>query len=174
MRINTPGDHVAGPPAPEDFVHETTPTTITCADESATTAVATRLAPLLRGGDLLALTGDLGAGKTFFARGLARALGVTEPVTSPTFTIVQEYPAPPWRLYHVDLYRLTDAEQAVAFGIDDYLDDPAGITVVEWPDRLGPLLDSRAWRLEFSITGPTSRRLQVRPPAGRGEFPPAD
>jgi len=67
----------------------------------------------------------------------------------------------------VDLYRLGDAEQAVAFGIDDYLDDVSGITVVEWPDRLGPLLDERAWRLELSITGPSSRQLRLQAPAGR-------
>jgi tRNA threonylcarbamoyladenosine biosynthesis protein TsaE len=135
--------------------------TIDCPDEAATLAAAADLAASLRGGDLVALSGDLGAGKTVFARGLARALGVREPVTSPTFTIVQEYDAPPWRLYHVDLYRLDDAAQAVAFGIEDYLDDPAGIVIVEWPDRLGPLMDPGAVQVELSVTGPNSRRLRI-------------
>lgn len=138
--------------------------TVDCPDPAATDALAAALAPHLRGGDLLALHGDLGAGKTHFARALARALGVTDPVASPTFTIVQEYEAPPYRLYHIDLYRLETPADAIAFGIDDYLDDPVGITLVEWPERLGELLDARAIRLDLAITGPDSRRIRLRAP----------
>ncbi len=100
-------------------------------------ALARRLAP----GSVVALYGDLGTGKTVLARGMARALGVPEPVVSPTFTIVQEYrtPAGLW-FYHLDLYRIDGVEAALGFGIEEFLFAPNAITAVEWPERIAPLL----------------------------------
>ncbi|OPZ24853.1 MAG: tRNA threonylcarbamoyladenosine biosynthesis protein TsaE [Lentisphaerae bacterium ADurb.BinA184] len=108
---------------------------------AATEALAARLARRLANGQTLALHGELGAGKTVFARGVARGLGITEAVTSPTFTVVQEYPRPDggW-FYHLDLYRIAGARDAEAFGIEDYLFAPDGVSVVEWPERIAELL----------------------------------
>ncbi len=108
--------------------------------EAETEALGRRLAARLVGGELIALHGELGAGKTVFARGLARGLGITEVVTSPSFTLVQEYRGPALRLYHVDLYRLNGAADALAFGLDELIADDQAVTVVEWPERLAGLL----------------------------------
>lgn len=87
---------------------------------------------------VLALVGDLGSGKTCFVKGVADALGVRQPVTSPTFTIVNEYSGTR-RLAHIDLYRISSPDEALALGLDEYIDGE-GITAVEWPDRAGDLL----------------------------------
>ena len=90
----------------------------------------------LKKGSILLLYGGLGAGKTAFTRGFARGLGITEPVSSPTFTIVQEYAIPSGgMLYHMDLYRIDDPDSALAFGIDEFLEDPDAFCVIEWPER---------------------------------------
>jgi tRNA threonylcarbamoyladenosine biosynthesis protein TsaE len=111
--------------------------------ENMTSQVGHDLAALLHPGCVVALYGDLGAGKTVFSRGMARGLGITEPVTSPTFTVVQEYPRPHggW-FFHLDMYRIDHEEAALAFGIEEYLFVPDGITVVEWPERIEGLLES--------------------------------
>jgi len=82
---------------------------------------------------MIALIGPMGAGKTHFAKGLARGLGYTGEVTSPTFSIVQEYHGGRMPLFHFDLYRMKDAEEVIAFGWDDYLDQ-AAVLLVEWAD----------------------------------------
>lgn len=97
---------------------------------------AGELARSLKKGSILLLYGGLGAGKTAFTRGFARGLGITEPVSSPTFTIVQEYAIPGGgMLYHMDLYRIDDPDSALAFGIDEFLEDPDAFCVIEWPER---------------------------------------
>ena len=109
------------------------------ANES-TQALGAALASLLRNGQVVALHGDLGAGKTVLSRGVARGLGITEAVTSPTFTVAQEYQAPDGRRFnHLDMYRIDDERSALAFGIEEDLFDPDAITPVEWPERLAGL-----------------------------------
>ncbi len=107
-----------------------------------------RLGMLLRPGDVVCLEGDLGTGKTCLVQGVGLGLGLTEPVTSPTFTLVAEYrpPRPAPALYHVDVYRLDDAPlEALAFGLDDYLGGD-GVCVIEWADRVEALLpEERLW-----------------------------
>jgi len=121
-------------------------------NEASTEALARRLAPFTAPGDVLALWGDLGVGKTVFARAFVRARGdALEDVPSPTFTLVQVYEpldgadAP---TYHFDLYRLKSFEEAYELGIEEAFAD--GISLVEWPDRLGALLP--AHRLDIKLT----------------------
>ena len=116
--------------------------TVTTRSESETEGIGRRLGSALPAARVVALRGDLGAGKTVLTRGIARGMGIGEPVTSPTFTIVQEYACPDGRwLYHLDMYRIDGPESALAFGIEEYLFTPDAITVVEWPERIAELLD---------------------------------
>ena len=108
------------------------------AGPAATAALAGRLAPHLRAGDVVALAGAIGAGKTTFARGLIAALGGGEEVPSPTFTLVQVYDVAPAPVWHFDLYRLTAPDDVLELGLDEALGE--AIALIEWPDRLCALL----------------------------------
>jgi tRNA threonylcarbamoyladenosine biosynthesis protein TsaE len=121
----------------------------------ATEAAAARLARHLRRGDLLLLEGEMGAGKTTFVRGLARGLGVTGDVMSPTFQLVRVYRGP-MQLAHVDLYRLADAAELADLGIDELLDE--GAVVVEWGDRLR---EPGAARIAIEALDESRRRLRI-------------
>lgn len=102
-----------------------------------TQRLGVRLGELLRAGDLVCLEGALGAGKTCLAQGIGRGCGVAESLVSPTFTLIHEYQRPQddWRLYHVDLYRISGAQEALDLGLGDYVDDESAITLIEWPER---------------------------------------
>ena len=120
--------------------------------------MAHELAP----GAVVLLCGDLGAGKTVFSRGFARGLGVVEPVSSPTYTIVQEYALADGRhLYHMDLYRITDEHAALGFGVDEFLDDPGAISLVEWPERIAGLLPDDAVRVELKHLSAEEREIRI-------------
>ena len=121
--------------------------------DEATLALGALLAKYLKYGQVIALQGDLGAGKTVISRGVASGLGITEPVTSPTFTVAQEYRTPDghW-LYHLDMYRIDDEMSAVAFGIEEYLFSPTAITLVEWPERIAKLLEGKKSCVTIHIT----------------------
>ncbi len=103
-----------------------------------THALGRRIGAVLRAGDVVLLGGELGTGKTVFTKGLAVALGITEPVVSPTFTVVREYDAP-LPLVHVDVYRLDHLQELHDLGFDDLVGSDA-VTVVEWGDRVSALL----------------------------------
>jgi tRNA threonylcarbamoyladenosine biosynthesis protein TsaE len=127
--------------------------------EDATAALAFCVGALLRPGDMVALRGDLGAGKTAFARALIQSLGdPDDEVPSPTFTLVQTYETPAGSIWHFDLYRLSGPDEVIELGWDEVRAD--GIALVEWPDRLGSLLP--ADRLDIAISfggaGPDARR----------------
>lgn len=123
------------------------PLRCTTASAAATRALAAAMAPLVRDGDLLVLVGDLGAGKTAFTQGLSTALGVDEPVTSPTFTLANRYEG---RVVvnHLDVYRIEALAEADDLAIDELLDD--GVTLIEWGDVILPTLPDD--RLELRIT----------------------
>ena len=111
-------------------------------------------------GWVIALTGDLGAGKTQLVKGIARGLGVTQRVHSPTFTLVNEYGGGRLRLFHLDLYRLETREQILSAGLEEYL-QPDGVAVIEWAERLedGTKNDGNIITVKLEITGDTERRI---------------
>ncbi|MGN0866991.1 MAG: tRNA (adenosine(37)-N6)-threonylcarbamoyltransferase complex ATPase subunit type 1 TsaE [Oligosphaeraceae bacterium] len=127
-----------------------------------TLAMGMALAPSLEDGTVIALAGDLGCGKTVLSRGIARGLGIVEAVTSPTFTVAQEYRRPDGKfLYHLDMYRISDENDALAFGIDEFLFQPNAITLVEWPEQIAGLLDSpRRLTIRFQHLAEGQRALE--------------
>jgi tRNA threonylcarbamoyl adenosine modification protein YjeE len=129
---------------------------IDLADEKATETLAARLAAVARPGDIIALQGELGAGKTSFARAFIRAHGGDEAVPSPTFTLVQTYDLPGGRVWHFDLYRLRVAEEAWELGIEEAFDD--GISLIEWPERLGTLMPRRRLLVALDFAATSSAR----------------
>ena len=124
-----------------------------------TEALGQTLAKTLTPGTLLALRGDLGAGKTAFVRGLAAGLGYCGRVTSPTFTIVNEYEGPV-PLFHFDLYRLGSEDELYDIGFDEYL-ARSGICAVEWSERAPELMASAQLQVTISRLDETSRRIVV-------------
>ena len=141
-------------------------------DPRATEALAAGLAGLLRPGDVVALTGELGAGKTVFARALIRRLARNAgadagEVPSPTYTLVQPYELPGLTAYHFDLYRLSAADEALELGIEDAFAD--GISVIEWAERIAPLLPARCFRVRLDFgAGETERVASLSGPFPRG------
>ena len=130
--------------------------------------LASRLAAVICAGDVVALSGDLGAGKTSFARGVLRGLGYIGEVPSPTFTLVQHYDTVP-EVWHVDLYRLSSAEEADSLGL--WETDAA--LLIEWPERLGTRLPAEALILRLEGAGDMPRRLTATvPKAWEGRWPP--
>lgn len=125
--------------------------------EADTHAVAAELSDFLKVGDIIALDGTLGAGKTAFARALINALpGIAEDVPSPTFTLVQTYQRGNAEIWHFDLYRLEDPEDAFELGIEDAFAD--AISLIEWPDKLGPYLPNRHLRIILAQDGESDTR----------------
>ena len=114
--------------------------TITTHSAAETEALGERLAARLTGGEVIAYTGDLGAGKTAFTRGLARGLGITDRVTSPTFTIVNEYEGGRLPLFHFDMYRLSSSDELYDIGWEDYL-ARGGVCAVEWSEIVSDALE---------------------------------
>lgn len=132
-------------------------------DAAATARLGAALGAVLRAGDVVALTGDLGAGKSALSRAAIRArLGDPEAeVPSPTFTLVQTYEMAELEIWHVDLYRLEGRADAIELGLDEAFVDSA--CLIEWPDRLGPDLPARALRIEIVHEG-EGRRARIAAP----------
>ncbi len=150
-------------------VTERTVLALRLADEAATADLAWRLAGLARRGDVIALSGDLGAGKTRFARSFIAALQPTaEEVPSPTFTLVQTYDTRSGSVWHFDLYRVNRPEEAWELDIEEAFAE--GIALVEWPERLGGLLPRRSLTvsLGFVASQPGARTAQLD---GAGDWP---
>ena len=129
-------------------------------DEAATEALAAHISALAEIGDVIALSGDLGAGKTTFARAFIWARGETGEVPSPTFTLVQVYEFPGAPIWHFDLYRLRSPEEAWELGIEDAFTE--GISLIEWPERLGPLLPTHCLQITLLFEDrPEARRTVI-------------
>jgi tRNA threonylcarbamoyladenosine biosynthesis protein TsaE len=133
-----------------------------------TQQVAEALGKLLQPGDLLCLSGDLGAGKTTFTQGLARGLGVEEPISSPTFTIIKEYDEGRIPLYHMDIYRLGEQAAEEALGFDDYFFGE-GVSVVEWAEWLQEMLPEDRMQVTLANLSPTDREITFSATGPRSE-----
>lgn len=139
----------------------------TTAGEEQTEALGVRLGQLIQPGAVIAYTGDLGAGKTAFTRGLARGLGIPDRVTSPTFTVVNEYEGGRLPLFHFDMYRLGSSDELFDIGWEDYL-ARGGVCAVEWSENVADALERDTVRVDIRRGGEESRRvISVEPvPAG--------
>lgn len=129
--------------------------------EQETERLARELANRLKPGSLIALEGDLGAGKTTFAKAFAQALGVKETVSSPTFTIIKEYEDGSVPFYHMDVYRISQAE-ADELGLEEYFYGK-GITLVEWASRIADLLPEERLEMTIAGSGYARRTITLRP-----------
>jgi tRNA threonylcarbamoyladenosine biosynthesis protein TsaE len=133
--------------------------------EADTELFAIELAWTLKPGCIVALHGELGAGKTVFARSFAKGIGVTEQVSSPTYTIVQEYPLDNGTIFfHLDLYRIDNPDSALAFGVDEYFAEPNAYTLVEWPERVSTILPETTIHIHIRHTGEFSRQITLKMP----------
>jgi tRNA threonylcarbamoyladenosine biosynthesis protein TsaE len=133
--------------------------TVVCASAEATRVLAAGVARRATPGTVIALSGDLGAGKTCFIQGLAAGLGVEGPVTSPTFIMIAEH-AGRLPLYHVDLYRTESLGEIRRLGLEELLDGP-GITAIEWAEKAEPLLPARAIRVTIRGAGDEPRAVEI-------------
>lgn len=137
--------------------------TFICNSEEQTAALATRMAPHLNGGTYISLEGDLGAGKTFFSRALARSLGISEPITSPTFVLQKSYDVPDHpsitRLFHYDFYRIADYSELIDVGFEDH--DAQTLVLAEWGDLFLNDFPVNPVRIQFSTQSDNSRLIAV-------------
>jgi tRNA threonylcarbamoyladenosine biosynthesis protein TsaE len=113
----------------------------------------------LKGGEVITLDGELGAGKTVFTKGLATALGITDEITSPTFTILNIYENSPLTLYHYDAYRLKSGEEAYGSGLTDYLCARDGVCVIEWAQNIASALPKKIIKIQINYLNATEREI---------------
>jgi tRNA threonylcarbamoyladenosine biosynthesis protein TsaE len=124
--------------------------------------LAKKIAKDLRGGEVLALYGDLGAGKTAFVQGLARGLGIRRPVTSPTFVLIREYKAAVLKLYHIDLYRVSDKREIREIGLEEILKNKKAVVAIEWPEKIKSWLPKdRTIKIKFEWISEQVRRIII-------------
>ena len=122
-----------------------------------TLAFAESYAKTLRGGDVVLLDGDMGAGKTVFTKGVAKGLGIEEEVTSPTYAYMNDYDG---RLFHYDCYRIECPEQAESLGLADYF-DMGGICLIEWSQNIAPLLPAKVKRVTITKIDEQTRKIEI-------------
>jgi tRNA threonylcarbamoyladenosine biosynthesis protein TsaE len=121
-----------------------------------------RFAEKVRAGEVLALAGELGSGKTQFVKGLVGGLGATTAATSPTFTLIHEYSGGSFPIYHFDFFRVEDRQSAERLGLDDYFFGD-GVSVIEWADRFPELIPENARWISFEIRSEDTRTITTRP-----------
>ena len=143
------------------------PIDIALTDEEAVVALAARLAPVLRGDGTIHLQGDLGAGKTTFARALLRAMGVGERIKSPTYSLIETYALDGLTIHHLDLYRIADPGELEWLGLDDLASGPS-LMLIEWPERGTGALPAPDLLLHFSYA-PVGRQLRIHPLTAAGK-----
>lgn len=141
--------------------------TVICTNADDTASLAQRFASVAKLGDSFLLEGQIGAGKTHFARAFIQALLTEEEdIPSPTFTLVQTYDGPDCEIWHADLYRLTSVEESAELGLDEAFE--TAICLVEWPDRLGDYAPKNAVTISFSVEDDETRKVSFSAPGDRG------
>ncbi len=140
-------------------------------DLATTLSVGRALAALIDGPVSIALNGTLGAGKTTLAKAMISALGVEfDSISSPTFTICQEYAGADWSIYHVDLYRVVDTDELLELGTEQWLDGD-GVAVIEWADRFSDVNSGCDLQVDITVVGKSSREICIRTPEDCRRFP---
>ena len=137
-----------------------------------TTQLGIKLGRLLNAGDIVCLTGDLGTGKTHITKGIAKGLGITDNITSPTFTIVNEYEGTKLKLNHFDVYRISDPDEIYAIGFDDYIFSDA-ISIIEWANYIEEILpkDLLHIKIEKDLSkGEDYRKITLTPYGARYDY----
>ena len=132
-----------------------------CKNLDDTKKLAYEFAQNLRGGEVVTLTGDLGAGKTTFSQFLAQALGVTEPVTSPTFTLMNQYRGSNLKMYHFDMYRIEDIDEIIETGLTEYFGNGDAVCLIEWAENIRPLLPKNLIDISITKLGETERKFKI-------------
>lgn len=130
-----------------------------CPDEKATRKLAARLAKIAKAGDVWALFGTLGMGKSVFSRGFIQSFCPQEDVPSPTFTLVQTYPAENFDIYHYDLYRLKSPEEIWELNMEEAVS--SAVCLIEWPEKAGAYLPRNIFRVEISATADNGRQFKI-------------
>ena len=146
--------------------------TLTTKSEEETMELGRRIGVSLKPGDIIAMTGDLGAGKTHFTMGVAETLGVTEYVSSPTFTIVNEYTNGKMPLYHMDAYRLGDPDELLEIGFEEYV-SAGGVVIIEWADIVEDILPPETIWIKIQrmdMIDLDTRNITIEVPEGDDRF----
>ena len=125
-----------------------------------TTQVAKEFSKSLKAGDVVCLIGEMGVGKTVFTNGLCQGLGVTDYVTSPTFTIVNEYDGNAFRVFHFDMYRIEEEDELLEIGFDEYLSS-GGVCVIEWPQNTKSYIPEHRYEVEITRNGENGRVISI-------------
>ena len=129
--------------------------------EKSTAKVSKKLLSTLQNGDVILLSGDLGAGKSVLVRNILKHAGVSKSITSPTFTLINEYNLPNYHFYHFDMYRIEDDEEVVNLGFDEILDDKNSIKFIEWPEKVESHLPKKYKKITIIKLGKNSRNIIV-------------
>ena len=116
----------------------------------------------LKGGEVVTLSGDLGAGKTTFTQSLALAMGIDEPITSPTFTLMNQYQSKKLKLYHFDMYRIEDIDEILETGLTEYFGNEDAVCVIEWAENIKPLLPKNIVDIQIEKLGENSRKFVIK------------
>ena len=128
-----------------------------------TEVLAKKFSKLLKGGEVILLNGDLGAGKTTFTKFLLKSLGVKDEVTSPTFTIMKEYSTKKFDIYHFDMYRLSSGEEAKGFGLEDYIysNQKRSIVLIEWAENVKDILFGKFIQINIKLLDDDKRKFEI-------------
>ena len=132
-----------------------------CKNLTDTQQFAFELCKLLKGGEVITLNGDLGAGKTTFTQFLAKEFGIKEPVTSPTFTLMNQYLDGRLKLYHFDMYRIEEIDEILETGLTEYFGNADAVCMIEWAENIKPLLPKNLITINITKLGETERLFEV-------------
>ena len=130
-----------------------------CNNLDDTKKLGVKFANALKGGEVITLKGDLGAGKTTFTQSVAKAMGITVPVTSPTFTLMNQYVGEKLKLYHFDMYRIDDPDEVLETGLTEYFGNIDAVCMVEWAENIGSLIPKNHIKITIEKLDETSRKF---------------